>query len=126
MHYKTLRGRGPSYDGVDQECSKSITTEQQQYIKKCLFLAKKSNLTQKHGCVIVRNKEIISSGYNFKIKNDFYTKNEDVKKNDVYSVHAEISTIKKVKNQDLTKCDMYVVRLGPQNSKCFHMKYSRP
>ena len=57
MHYKTLRGRGPSYDGVDQECSKSITTEQQQYIKKCLFLAKKSNLTQKHGCVIVRNKE---------------------------------------------------------------------
>ena len=127
MLYKTLRGRGPCYDGVDQDCCKPITVEQQKYIRRCLLLANKSNLTQKHGCVLVRNKKIISSGYNFKIHNSFMIRDKQTEINEVFSVHAEISTIKKVKNQDLSNCDMYIVRLGPQKTfKSNHMKYSQP
>jgi deoxycytidylate deaminase len=119
----SLCTRGPCYDGVDRDHSKTMNTEQQTYIQKCLNLAHKSNLTQKHGCVLVRRKKIISCGYNFKIQNTFLMKKQN---NDyIFSVHAEISTIKKVKNQDLSECELYVVRLGPK-SKCYDMKYSHP
>lgn len=126
MHYKCLRGREPSYDEVDQECSKLITLEQRKYIEKCLILARKSNLTQKHGCVLVKNKRIISSGYNFKIQEAFIQKQDNIAKKTIFSVHAEISTIKKVKNQNLSECDMYIVRLGPESQTCNHVKYSHP
>ena len=121
---------GPCYDGVDEENCRRMSYEQGKYIDKCLNLAHKSNLTQKHGCVIVRRKKIISCGYNFKIQNTFLVNNRNptphlktelehhqCKNSDIFSVHAEISTLKKVKNQDLSECDMYVVRLGPINTR---------
>ena len=146
---------GPCYDGVDLELCKVMNNEQKKYMDKCLNLAHKSTLTQKHGCVIVRRKKIISCGYNFKIQNQFITNNPKsqnefisndnskliqtkvndsfdnhiCKNNDIFSVHAEISTLKKVKNQDLSGCDLYVVRLGPTNNiknTRELMKYSLP
>lgn len=115
---------GPCYDGVDMDRCKSMSLEQKKYMDKCLNLAHKSTLTQKHGCVIVRRKKIISCGYNFKIQNHFDPRTKESRctfqnhrcSNDIFSVHAEISTLKKVKNQDLRECDLYVVRLGPSSN----------
>lgn len=102
------------YDNVDKDICKNVTKEQEKYISKCLSLAQKSNLTQKHGCVLVRKKKIISCGYNFKMSNHFLdTTKKETTCRDIFSIHAEISTIKKVKKQDLSECDLYVVRLGP-------------
>ena len=93
------------------------------WIKKCINLALKSNLTHKHGCVMVKNNEIVSSGYNYRIgfktikerTNDEFrivtTSKERGKF--AHSVHAEMAAIKGAKKQDLRKCDMYVVRIGP-------------
>jgi deoxycytidylate deaminase len=132
---------GPCYDGIDLDICKEMNFEQKQYMDKCLDLAHKSTLTQKHGCVIVRRKKIISCGYNFKIQNHFEGNkktsassscsydNHKCKNSDIFSVHAEISTLKKVKNQDLTGCDLYVARLGPNctlKNKNEPMKYSLP
>ena len=131
-----------NYDSIDIEISKTHDVQQEKFLKKCAFLASKSALTQKHGCIIVHRNEIISCGYNFKINdNRKYLSNKDegmtssyiqpVHYNDScttdhyacgFSVHAEISTIKKVKHKDLSKCDMYVVRIGPYSN----LKYSHP
>jgi len=107
-----------SYNELDQDTCININELQRNYFEKCLQLAQKSNLTQKHGCVLVKNNKIISCGYNFKIKNTvnnpFMTNSSSSSDNSgVFSVHAEISTIKKVKKQDLSKCELYVIRIGP-------------
>lgn len=139
MYKKTMRNKNRSnYDSIDFDISKIRDVQQEKFLKKCADLASKSALTQKHGCVIVHRNEIISCGYNFKIENRSKYKEgvatsyihpvhfNDVSSTDHYacgfSVHAEISTIKKVKNMDLSNCDMYVVRLGPYSN----FKYSHP
>jgi tRNA(Arg) A34 adenosine deaminase TadA len=115
-----MRSKNHNYDGVDIDISKKSTDLQLEFFKKCIELAHKSNLTQKHGCVIVKKNQIISCGYNFKLKNNAkFLKRDDT---DAYSVHAEISTLKKVKQIDLTNCEMYVVRIGPHCT----LKYSLP
>jgi|UniRef100_A0A6C0BRD1 deoxycytidylate deaminase len=126
-----------NYDLKDVDISKTCDINQAKFLKKCAYLASKSILTQKHGCVIVYKNEIISCGYNFKINNNVQYKTDlssyvtpihfqDECSTEHYacgfSVHAEISTIKKVKNKDLSKCDMYVVRIGPFSN----FKYSHP
>lgn len=130
--YNNLTNGSPSYVNVDQDTCKKITREQSKYIEKCLRQAYKSTLTQKHGCVLVRNKEIISCGYNYKIQQlDTFLMKKKSKLNETYSVHAEISTIKKVKNIDFHDCELYVVRLGPiditsSSANMCNMKYSHP
>ena len=101
-----------SYNDVDQQSFYPISELQRKFFEKCVHLAYKSNLTRKHGCVIVKNNKIISCGYNFKLKNTLSNSYTDEKRTD-YSVHAEICTIKKVKKQDLSKCELYVIRIGP-------------
>lgn len=129
--------RHGTYDMIDFDLSKSKTTKQAYFLKKCSDLAHHSNLTHKHGCIIVKKNQIVSSGYNFKLnsscvheKSDecFLTQNERDRGNNNYSVHAEVSTLKKVKNVDLSKCDMYVVRIGAYSSqnKGAGFKYSHP
>ena len=64
--------------------------------------AYKSNLTNKHGCVIVKKGKVISQGHNLN-----YTIFTNVK-----SLHAEIMALNKIKYiKDLSDCDMYVVRV---------------
>lgn len=115
------------------------TLFQQYILNKCINLAQKSCLTHKHGCVLVRNGEIISTGYNYK--------NDKLNNKNNYSVHAEICAMKKVKKNILSECELYVIRLGSTtnnenkciyiddyNNKChivnkeimYDMKYSYP
>jgi tRNA(Arg) A34 adenosine deaminase TadA len=65
--------------------------------------AYKSDLTNKHGCVIVKNGKIISQGHNT------YCDTLD----EVKSIHAEIMALNKIKYiKDLSSCDMYIVRVS--------------
>lgn len=73
---------------------------------------------------MVKNNEIVSSGYNYRI--GFKTEKErpsdefrivttttKERHKPTYSIHAEMAAIKGAKKKDLRKCDMYVVRIGP-------------
>ena len=108
-----------SYDEYGQKEASSMSEIQRHFFDKCVHLAHKSNLTQKHGCVLVKNNKIISCGYNFKLKKFVQNPYMMAPSTDasVFSVHAEISTIKKVKNQNLSNCELYVIRIGPLASK---------
>lgn len=112
MTTRIVHGDRVCYDEVGQHQHQRIEDRQKPFFAKCLNLAHKSTLTQKHGCVIVRNNTIISCGYNYKLKNTSHVGSMHT----CFSVHAECATIKKVKNYDLTKCDLYVVRLGPSST----------
>lgn len=133
-----------SYNESGQKESCSMSEIQRYFFGKCVHLAHKSNLTQKHGCVLVKNNKIISCGYNFKLRkfvqNPYASAQPPSQSADynVFSVHAEISTIKKVKKQDLSNCELYVIRIGPLASRrndlkedelertSFEYKYSCP
>lgn len=129
------------YDAVDIDKCVSSTNIQKDYFNTCMSIAHRSNLTHKHGCIIVKDGVIISKGYNYKLSNDSSTRYKEDMKN-MYSIHAEVSTIKKVKKKDLRNCEMYVVRIGPstnvhepkinngfsldQKKKNYIVKYSHP
>lgn len=69
----------------------------------------------RHGCVIVKNGKVISTGYNHHIRGDL-TK----------TIHAEMDAISKLKKtEDLRNCELYVVRIGTSNMGC-PLKYSKP
>lgn len=105
------------YDDADSTICKEANPEQLKYLSKCARLASRSNLTHKHGCVIVDKKtgDIISKGYNHNLRNHV----------DVCSLHAEMAAIKNAKKQNITKhCEMYIVRL--RNSSKPELKYSKP
>eukprot|EP00472_Partenskyella_glossopodia_P009072 CAMPEP_0197530358 /NCGR_PEP_ID=MMETSP1318-20131121/31545_1 /TAXON_ID=552666 /ORGANISM="Partenskyella glossopodia, Strain RCC365" /LENGTH=130 /DNA_ID=CAMNT_0043086147 /DNA_START=417 /DNA_END=809 /DNA_ORIENTATION=- len=69
--------------------------------------ASKSSLREKHGCVIVRGKEIISKGYNQHIM-------QVAKDKGVVSMHAEKDAILKCRRRgtSMRDADLYVVRWG--------------
>jgi deoxycytidylate deaminase len=97
------------------------------FYTKAMYVARKSTMRQKHGCVIVyKNKEIIAEGYN-------HTRNNNME--NIYSTHAEMEAIKKlrkiIRKKDknfINKCKLYVVRIGSgltdallkQSSPCPH------
>ena len=63
---KRVSNTAHNYDNMDMDISKCSTLKQMEFLKKCMTLAHRSNLTQKHGCVIVLDNVIISSGYNYR------------------------------------------------------------
>ncbi len=78
------------------------------YIRRATACALKSTLkTHRHGCVIVKDGEIISEGYNH---NFIYLYH-------LHSVHAEVDALSKLKHDRkfMSQCDMYVVRIGTDN-----------
>ena len=101
-----------SYSNVDDDISK---LKNENYLKIAAQIAKKSTMTQKHGCVIVHKKTIIATGYN------------TMSSMCTHSVHAEINAINKVKNKHylLKDCDLYIVRIGPDSLDNV-LKYSKP
>ena len=107
-----------SYDDVDTEHSRAATADQRRYLRHCVQLASRSNVTHKHGCVIVdrRTKEIIAHGFNYDYKNHV----------EVSSLHAEMAAIRNANKRFLKNdCEMYVVRL--RNSKHITgLRYSKP
>ena len=83
--------------------TKNTTDLQSIFLNYAKKEAYKSNLTNKHGCVIVKNNKIISQGHN-----TYYDKF-----NEVRSIHAEIMALNRIKyTKDLSSCDMYIVRVS--------------
>jgi len=79
-----------------------ITDLQTIYFNYAKKEAYKSNLTNKHGCIIVKNGKIISQGHNTYY--DLFT--------NIKSIHAEVMALNKIKFiKDLSDCYMYVVRV---------------
>lgn len=104
------------YTFNDDNAVRDINEKHDYFLKKAMNIAFKSTCpNQKHGCVIVKDGDIISEGYNHQ-KIHMYHK---------CSVHAEVDALFKCQKKPLTDCDMYVVRLGP-SSLGFPLKYSRP
>nr|QOI90435.1 hypothetical protein HWQ62_00299 [Pyramimonas orientalis virus] len=101
-----------SYCNVDDDISK---LKNETFLKIAAEVAKKSTMTQKHGCIIVHKKQVIATGYNT-MPSMFQN-----------SLHAEINAINKLKNKQyvLKDCDLYIVRIGP-DSLCNALKYSKP
>lgn len=101
-----------SYKNVDNDRAK---IKNDHYLKMAAEVAKKSTMTQKHGCVIVYKKKIIATGYNT-MPNMFQN-----------SLHAEINALNKVKNKQylLKDADLYVVRIGTDSFDNV-LKYSKP
>ena len=83
--------------------TKYLTDLQSIYFNYAKKEAYKSNLTNKHGCIIVKNNKIISQGHNT------YCDTLD----QVKSIHAEIMALNKIRYmKDLSTCDMYIVRVS--------------
>lgn len=84
------------------------TEKQEYFLNKAAQIALKSNMGQRHGCVIIdENGEILSTGYN-------HTTTHMCHK---WSIHAEIDAIRKIKkNIDLSNVELYVVRIGTDRS----------
>jgi len=104
------------YFECNDDCNvKKSNEKQKQYLNIAAKIASKSPVyTHKHGAIIVYKDKIISSGYNYYIKD--------------FSMHAEVSAISKIKRKYksiLNECDIYVVRIGPK-SLDNPLKYSRP
>jgi len=106
-----------SYIGIDIDEAKNTKTNTQSFIDNAVSMAKKSNMNQKHGCVIVYKNKIISLGFNQTV---IPCK---------FSIHAEQAAINKAKKiltrTELKNCRLYVVRIG-QDSMENPLKYSKP
>lgn len=88
----------------------------QQYIDMAILEAKKSNMTHKHGAVIVYKGDVIACGHNTAVSFMLHK----------YSIHAEVDVIRKLKGKFdeamFAKCDLYVVRINNVGE----MRYSKP
>lgn len=102
----------------DENVIKTCSDKQYGYLKRAMNLALKSTcFSQRHGCVIVKDDEIISEGYNHTSVHLYHK----------YSIHAEVDAISKLKRNKkfMSNCDLYVVRVG-RDSMGNPMKYSKP
>ena len=103
----------------DEEIAQHINTRRSNYFNIASNIAQNSNMFQKHGAIIIHKKSIISSGCNM------YCNSGKVN----YSMHAEIiainNALKKKYKDILNNCELYVVRIGPNNSSNI-LKYSKP
>lgn len=98
----------------DENNVKIKNMKQNYYLNIASEIALKSNMSQKHGAIIVYKKEIIAIGYNY-----YYNS---------YSIHAEVSAISKLKGIEKNKlinCELYVVRIGSKSLNNI-LKYSKP
>lgn len=78
------------------------------YLNKAAQLAARSNISQRHGCLIVDSHtgEVLSSGYNHVCTRMCHK----------FSMHAECDALRKIKKDiDLANAEMYVVRIGPES-----------
>jgi deoxycytidylate deaminase len=104
--------RTSTYD--DDACLAAVarapSDRQDRYMRKAAQCAARSNMVQRHGCVIVDRVSgyVVANGYNKKTAM-FSTNDKEAK----YSVHAEIDALSKLrKTTDVANLEMYVVRIG--------------
>jgi len=102
------------YEYLDDNFAKPCNGKQKYYLDIAAKIALSSPMLQKHGAVIVHKNKIIATGFNYYFAD--------------YSIHAEVSAIKSIKGKlksQLSECELYVVRIGP-NKFNNPLKYSRP
>lgn len=90
-------------------------TKYENFLKKAANVAKKSTMTQKHGCVIVHKNRIVSEAFN------------TMPMNYQDSLHAEVNAINKIKSHPniLKHSMLFIVRIGPKSME-HPLKYSKP
>lgn len=109
------------YTLPDDEVIKTATDKQTYFLNRAMNVAQRSTCHQhKHGCVIVKNNEIIAEGFNH-TNTHLYHK---------FSIHAEVDALSKLPHNKkyLSDCEMYVVRINSKftNSSKNWLKFSRP
>jgi deoxycytidylate deaminase len=104
------------YDTEHQ--TKTCKDKQEYFLQRAANIAIRSNVRHhRHGCVIVRDGEVVSEGYNH------HTSHYEHK----FTVHAEVDALLKLKKNKkfLSECELYVVRIGT-DLMGNPLKYSRP
>jgi deoxycytidylate deaminase len=105
---------------------KKVHKKDNKFMLIALELSKKSDMNNKHGCVIVDKKgNIISSGFNKYVylsqdKIKIFNKNTGIK----ISKHAEEEALKNVNPKKLFGAKLYIVRSCNDNTSLF--TYSKP
>lgn len=97
---------------------KTCSAKQTLFLERAMQLALKSTCRHhRHGCVIVKDNEIVAEGYNHHVMH-FQHK---------MSIHAEVDALSKLKynRKIFPECEMYVVRIGTDRMGN-PLKYSRP
>jgi deoxycytidylate deaminase len=100
------------------EIPKDRDERQEYFLRKAAQIAFRSNMSHRHGCIIVDGKtgDILSSGYNHTSIHLFHK----------FSMHAEVDALRKINRKtDLSNAELYVVRIGPE-SQGTPLKMSRP
>lgn len=103
------------YNNMDTDIVKNADKFQKRVLEDCKNLAKRSNMLHKHGCIIVKNGNIVSTGFN-----QHFTNKKLKECHDTTSWHAEIMAIRKCTKELLCQSDLYIVRIGTG------FKYSKP
>jgi deoxycytidylate deaminase len=107
-----------SYYTSKDDIPPKITTDKQRYfLDRAARMAMKSTMTQKHGCILVVNGEILSEGFNHHFTHMCHK----------FSIHAEADALHKAKRYKhiLGDAELYVVRIATGKfDNC--LKYSKP
>lgn len=108
-----------TYYGIDTDyCMAKPSERLSEYIMLARDEAKKSPMSQKHGCVVIHKNKVVATGYNKQVEPFSLT-----------SIHAEVNALikaKKVLNRsELKQAKLMVVRIGT-NSMDNPLKYSKP
>lgn len=103
---------------LEERQTKTCNDKQEVFLKRAAEFATKSNVkSHRHGCVIVKDGEIIAEGFNHHISHFEHT----------FTIHAEVDALTKIKKlrHALSECELYVVRIGT-DLMGNPLKYSRP
>lgn len=93
------------YDWIESS-SKPCIKKHNIFFQMALRVAMKSDMSHRHGCLIVSKNKVVCYGYN-----------RHMNFNAAYSIHAEIDALRKaqwIMGNDLSNCVMYLVRISPK------------
>ncbi len=105
--------------------NKKFRIKEYMILHEAVNIAKKSNMRTKHGCVIVKQGKIISTGYNRTLGNNKYQGRDFSKDKSLsqgrYSIHAEQDALRNSDPKELEGAKLYVIRLGCSDLHPFFM-----
>jgi tRNA(Arg) A34 adenosine deaminase TadA len=106
-----------AYGAYEVILPRSPNERQDVFMRKAAQCAFRSNMTHRHGCIIVDGSgEIVSRGFNYKTAYHCHQ----------FSMHAEIDALSKVKKStDMSQYEMFVVRIGNESHGA-PLKMSKP
>lgn len=106
------------YFGYDSTTAIKPCERIAEYVEIAVSEAKKSSMTQKHGCVIVHRNRVVAAGHN-----------KAVEPYPLKSIHAEAVALTRAKRiltkSELKQSKLIVVRIGTDSMKN-PLKYSKP